>query len=87
MFSGNFRLLIFLLFLLVVFSVISHLKYFILILSWSIIVICLVFLFLKIHSKNVKLKTKLDSLFLKFVSSKFIKMLLNFYNKLNNSKN
>lgn len=86
MFSGNFRLLIFLLFLLGVFSVISPLKYFILILSWSIIIICLVFLFLKTHSKNVKLQTKLDSLFLKFVSFKFIKLLLKFYNKLNNSK-
>ncbi len=82
MFSGNFKFLIILLSIIGGIFVISKLKYFILFVSWSIIIFCLGILYIKANSQNKELQAKIDFYFRKFMNSKFIKFLIAFRDKI-----
>ena len=81
MFSGNFKFLILLLSIIGGIFVISKLKYFILFISWSIIIFCLGILYIKANSNNKKLQDKIDLYFRKFMNSKIIVFLITALNK------
>lgn len=73
MFSGNMKLLINSLLILLALFIISKLKFLILILSWTIIFVCLCILYAKSHPENKKLNIKVNRLITKFINSKFFK--------------
>ena len=77
MFSGNIKLLINVLLILLALFIISKLKFLILILSWIIIFVCLCILYAKSHPENKKLNIKVNELITKFLKSKFFKFLVN----------
>ena len=82
MFSGNFKFIIFLLSIIGGLFVISKLKFFILFISWSIIIFCLGVMYVKANSKNQELQDKIDYYFRKFMSSKFVKFIISVRDKL-----
>lgn len=81
MFSGNIKLLIKVLLILLALFIISKLKFLILILSWTIIFVCLCILYAKSHPENKKLNIKVNELITKFLKSKFFKFLVNLKNQ------
>ncbi len=86
MFSGNFKLLLGLLSIIGVVFVISKLKYFILFISWSIIIFCLGIIYIKANSKNKNLQDKIDYYFKLFMSSRFVNFLISLRDKFTNTK-
>ena len=76
MFSGNFKFLVLLLSIIGGIFIISKLKYFILFISWSIIIFCLGILYIKANSQNKELQAKIYFYFRKFMNSKFVKFLV-----------
>lgn len=81
MFSGNMKLLIKVLLILLALFIISKLKFLILILSWIIIFVCLCILYAKSHPENKKLNVKVNELITKFLKSKFFKSLVKLKNQ------
>ncbi|MGN0929883.1 MAG: hypothetical protein ACI4N3_04545 [Alphaproteobacteria bacterium] len=81
MFSGNMKLLIKVLIVLLALFIISKLKFLILILSWTIIFVCLCILYAKSHPENKKLNIKINELITKFLNSKFFKTLVKLKNQ------
>ncbi len=84
MFSGNFKFLVILLSVIGGLFIISKLKYFILFISWSIIIFCLGILYIKANSQNKELQDKIDYYFRKFMNSKFVKFIIAFRDKIQN---
>ncbi len=84
MFSGNFKFLIILLSIIGGLFVISKLKYFILFISWTVIIFCLGILYIKANSQNKELQAKIDYYFRKFMNSKFVKFIIAFRDKIQN---
>ncbi len=84
MFSGNFKFLVILLSVIGGLFIISKLKYFILFISWSIIIFCLGILYIKANSQNKELQDKIDYYFRKFMNSKFVKFIIDFRDKFQN---
>ena len=82
MFSGNIKLLLNILLILLGLFIISKLKILILILSWTIILICLCILYAKSHPENKKLNKTVTRLLTKFVNSKFFKSTVKFSKKI-----
>ncbi len=82
MFSGNFKFLIILLSIIGGIFVISKIKYFILFVSWSIIIFCLGILYIKANSQNKELQAKIDYYFRKFMNSKFVMFLIEIRDKI-----
>ena len=76
MFSGNFKFLMLLLSVIGGLFIISKLKYFILFISWSVIIFCLGILYIKANSNNAKLQAKIDFYFRKFMNSKFVAFII-----------
>ena len=76
MFSGNFKFLIILLSIIGGLFVISKLKYFILFISWTVIIFCLGILYIKANSQNKELQAKIDFYFKKFMKSRFVVFLI-----------
>ncbi|MBD5398988.1 hypothetical protein HDR60_05825 [bacterium] len=81
MFSGNMKLLIKVLIVLLALFIISKLKFLILILSWTIIFVCLCILYAKSHPENKKLNVKINELITKFLNSKFFNNLVKLKNQ------
>ena len=86
MFSGNFKILTILLSIIGGLFVISKLKYFILFISWSIIIFCLGILYIKANSQNKELQAKIDFYFRKFMASKFVAFIINLRDKIQNQR-
>lgn len=84
MFSGNFKFLVILLSIIGGLFIISKLKYFILFISWTVIIFCLGILYIKANSQNKELQAKIDFYFRKFMNSKFVKFIIAFRNKMQN---
>ena len=76
MFSGNFKFLMILLSIIGGLFVIAKLKYFILFISWTVIIFCLGILFIKANSQDKNLQAKIDFYFNKFMNSKFVLLLI-----------
>ena len=76
MFSGNIKLLLTVLLILLGLFIISKLKFLILVLSWTVIVVCLCILYAKSHPENKKLNQRVNDLIKKFLNSKFFKYLV-----------
>ncbi|MBQ8660526.1 MAG: hypothetical protein IJ473_03015 [Alphaproteobacteria bacterium] len=76
MFSGNFKFLMILLSIIGGLFIISKLKYFILFISWTVIIFCLGILYIKANSQNKELQAKIDFYFNKFMNSKFVAFLI-----------
>ena len=81
MFSGNGKVIIFLLSIICGLFVISKLKVFIRFISWSVIIFCLGIMYIKANSKNQELQDKIDYYFRKIMSSKFVKFIINLRDK------
>ncbi len=81
MFSGNFKFIVLLLSIIGGLFVISKLKFFILFISWSVIIFCLGIMYIKANSKNQELQDKIDYYFRKIMSSKFVKFIINLRDK------
>ena len=84
MFFRNLRLIIGILSIFGIIFVISKLKYFILFISWSVIVFCLGILFIKLNSHNLVLQMKIDYYFKLFMSSRFVKKIQIIWYKIKN---
>ncbi len=76
MFSGNMKLLLSVLGILLGLFIISKLKILILIISWAIIIICLCILYAKSHPENIKFNRMLNNLITKILNSKVYKYIL-----------
>lgn len=81
MFSGNMKLLLTVLSILLGLYIISKLKFFILILSWGIIFVCLCILYAKAHPENRKLNQVVSDWLTRFLRSKFFSTLIKLKNK------
>ena len=81
MFSGNIKLLLTVLLILLGLFIISKLKFLILVLSWTVIVVCLCILYAKSHPEKKKLNQRVNDLIKKFLNSKFFKYLVKIKNK------
>ncbi len=86
MFSGNLKFLVILLSIIGGLFVIAKLKYFILFISWTVIIFCLGILYIKANSQNKELQEKIDFYFRKFMNSKFVEFIVSIRDKIQNQR-